>query len=114
MYDLNDYQTAMVRTYKPERLQNHILGLIGEAGESGMPIEALRKIAHLAELIKKEIYHSKPYDRDVMKDELGDVLWYLTAMAEDHSLTLNEIAEHNVGKLMKRYPQGFVHGGGIR
>lgn len=113
-YDLNDYQAAMRRTYKPDRLMNHILGLVGEAGESKMPLGAMRKIAHIAEIIKKAVFHAKPYTRDGIKDELGDVLWYLTAMAEDHELTLNEIAQHNAAKLAARYPQGFVKGGGIR
>lgn len=100
-YDLNQYQEAMNRTYKPNRMLNHILGLCGEAGET-------------AELIKKDQYHSKPYDRAIMKDELGDVLWYLTALAQDHDLTLAEIAERNAEKLAMRYPNGFVKGGGIR
>ena len=100
-YPLNDYQEAMRRTYKPNRMMNHILGLVGEAGE-------------VAELIKKDQYHDKPYERQKMRDELGDVLWYLTALAEDHGFTLAEIAERNAEKLSLRYPNGFVRGGGIR
>lgn len=98
---IHEYQTQMMRTYKPNRLMNHILGLVGEAGE-------------VAELIKKDQYHAKPYDRNTMKDELGDVLWYLTALANDHELSLAEIAERNIEKLQMRYPNGFVKGGGIR
>lgn len=100
-YDLNRYQEAMNRTYKPNRMLNHILGLCGEAGET-------------AELIKKDQYHSKPYDRNTMKDELGDCLWYLTALGQDHDLTLAEIAERNAEKLAARYPHGFQPFGGIR
>ena len=96
-----EYQEGMSRTYKPNRLLNHILGLLGESGE-------------VAEIIKKSEYHGKPYTQDKMKDELGDVLWYLTALASDHGLTLEGIAEHNVAKLAARYPNGFVKGGGIR
>ena len=101
MYDLNDYQAAMGRTYKPNRMMNHILGLCGEAGET-------------AELIKKAHYHDKLYKDETMKDELGDVLWYLTALAQDHNLTLADIAERNAEKLAARYPNGFVKGGGVR
>ena len=96
-----DYQAAMRRTYKPSRLMNHILGLCGEAGE-------------VAEMIKKSTYHDRDYLNEQMKDELGDVLWYLTALAEDHELGLDEIAHHNVEKLRARYPDGFQTGGGIR
>lgn len=96
-----EYQDAMRRSYIPGRRVNHVLGIAGEAGE-------------VCELVKKDEYHAKPYDKEKMKDELGDVLWYVTAMAEDHGYTLEEIAEGNALKLAKRYPNGFVTGGGIR
>jgi NTP pyrophosphatase (non-canonical NTP hydrolase) len=97
----SEYQEAMKRTYRPNRRLNHILGLCGEAGET-------------ADMIKKDEYHRVPYKREEMKKELGDVLWYLTALAEDEGLTLDEIAQGNVEKLQRRYPEGFVPGGGIR
>ena len=102
MITFDEYQShGMLRTYKPGRLLNHILGLCGEAGEA-------------ADMIKKDTYHSVPYKREEMVKELGDVLWYLTALAEDHGLRLADIAEENMRKLKERYPDGFVHGGGIR
>ena len=110
---LNDYQNYMKRTYKPERLLNHVLGLVGEAGE------IFEHYPEAAELVKNaariaEIYHKKPFVREKLKDELGDSLWYHSALASDYDWTLQEIAQHNIEKLMKRYPEGFVHGGGIR
>ena len=98
---LNEYQDAMRRTYKPGRIINHILGLCGETGE-------------LAEEIKKAFFHDVPAEREKTKDELGDVLWYLTALVNDNAFTLDEIATHNIEKLKRRYPEGFVKGGGIR
>ena len=41
--------------------------------------------------------------RTRLKDELGDVLWYISACADELDLTLNEIAEYNVDKLNKRH-----------
>lgn len=98
---LDDWQREMQRTYKPTNLLNHILGLCGEVGE-------------VAELIKKDLYHSRPIPEGKMLDELGDVLWYLTALATDFDLNLSDIAQHNIDKLRARYPDGFVQGGGIR
>lgn len=47
-----------------------------------------------------------PMDAD-LKDELGDGLWYLAVLAALHGWSLSEIAEGNIEKLYKRYPDGF-------
>ena len=40
--------------------------------------------------------------------ELGDVLWYVSELASGLGATLEEIAERNIEKLYKRYPDGFA------
>lgn len=97
----DEYQDESARTYKHGRLAGHALGLAGEAGE-------------VADLVKKRIYHDVPYEVDKMSKELGDVLWYLSALANEHGLRLADIAQQNVDKLKARYPLGFQPGGGIR
>ena len=76
------------------RLMVAALGLAGEAGE-------------FANLVKKMTAHGHPFDPDSLKDELGDVLWYLAEAATASGLNLDEIAQDNVDKLFKRYPEGF-------
>ena len=76
------------------RLMVAALGLAGEAGE-------------FANLVKKMTAHGHPYDPASLKDELGDVLWYLAEAATASGLNLEEIAQENVDKLRKRYPEGF-------
>ncbi len=70
------------------------LGLVGEAGEC-------------SELIKKHVFHNRALDRDELRAELGDVLWYVAMLADACGLSLQEIAAHNVEKLIQRYPEGF-------
>jgi NTP pyrophosphatase (non-canonical NTP hydrolase) len=70
------------------------LGLVGEAGEC-------------SELIKKHVFHNRALDRDELRAELGDVLWYVAMLADACGLSLQEIAAHNVEKLIQRYPKGF-------
>jgi NTP pyrophosphatase (non-canonical NTP hydrolase) len=77
-----------------QRLIVAALGLAGEAGE-------------FANLVKKMTAHGHPFDTDSLKDELGDVLWYLAEAATSSGLNLGEIAQENVDKLIKRYPEGF-------
>ena len=76
------------------RLMVSALGLAGETGE-------------FANLVKKMTAHGHSFDPAPLKDELGDVLWYLAEAATAAGLSLNEIAQENVNKLLKRYPEGF-------
>ena len=76
------------------RLIVSALGLAGEAGE-------------FANLVKKMTAHGHTFDPEALKDELGDVLWYLAEAATAAGLPLEAIAQHNIDKLIKRYPEGF-------
>ena len=51
-------------------------------------------------------------DRDALKKELGDVLWYLTQICTELGLTLEEVAAHNVEKLAARLERGTIKGDG--
>jgi NTP pyrophosphatase (non-canonical NTP hydrolase) len=77
-----------------ENLEYPTLGLAGEAGEVANIVKKIQR-DHGGE-INDEI-------RQKLKDELGDVLWYISACADELGLTLTEIAEYNVAKLAKRH-----------
>lgn len=95
---LNDYQSLAQRTANKSdyftRLAIAGLGLTGEAGE-------------VAEHIKKAVGHGHDLSVDDVKKELGDVLWYIAEVASIVNLSLDEIAQANIEKLRKRYPEGF-------
>jgi NTP pyrophosphatase (non-canonical NTP hydrolase) len=67
------------------------VGISGEAGE-------------LLDAIKKHSIYQKPLDFDNVKEEAGDILFYLTGLLNDVGITLNECIETNREKLSKRYP----------
>lgn len=73
------------------------LCLAGEAGE----------VANRAKKIWKHGHPLTKLEVTTMKDELGDVLWYLTVLAESMGVTLDDIMQHNLQKLNDRYPEGF-------
>ena len=104
--NFNTFQEACKRTANPDiswsdANLNWALGICGEAGE-------------YSELIKKRHFHGKDLDIQDAKKELGDVLYYVAMAASNLNIPLDEIAQANVTKLLARYPNGFVRGGGVR
>jgi len=93
-----DYQTEATTTaHYPNRLNNleyPTLGLTGEAGE----------VANIVKKIQRD-FNGELTDeiRLKLQDELGDVLWYISACADELGFTLQEIAEFNVQKLANRH-----------
>ena len=77
------------------------LGLAGEAGE-------------VAEKVKKIIRDNKSIvdERQDVAKELGDVLWYVAAVARDIGYSLEVIAEMNIEKLESRKERGTLQGNG--
>ena len=73
------------------------LGLCGEAGE-------------VAEKIKKHMRDGRSLVGVGL--ELGDVLWYISALADDLGITLEEIAQANIDKLASRMNRGKLGGSG--
>jgi NTP pyrophosphatase (non-canonical NTP hydrolase) len=93
-----EYQSEASQTaLYPRRMSNleyPTLGLAGEAGE----------VANIVKKIQRDFGGEITDEtRLKLKDELGDVLWYISACADELGLTLTEIAEFNVEKLAKRH-----------
>lgn len=95
---LNDYQKAAERTSGDltswDKVRNGCYGLNGEAGEC-------------IDILKKTEFQGHAFDPMKMVDELGDVLWYVAQLATGLGVTLEYVAQHNVDKLLARYPDGF-------
>lgn len=81
------------------RLIENTLGLIGESGE-------------IAEKIKKLLRdNTKVEAKDIIK-ELGDVAFYLTALANYFGSSLEEVLKLNMIKLNDRQERGVLSGSG--
>lgn len=97
--EFNEYQKAANRTlYGNEQvLTNCALGLAGESGQ-------------LIDLIQDYTFKGKDLDKEKMIDELGDVLWYLSQIAQWADVDFDDVAKANIETLNKRYPNCFTAG----
>ena len=88
-----------IMTEGHDRLVENTLGLVGEAGE-------------VAEKIKKLIRDDPPFSNPEIIKELGDVVFYVTALANYYGGTLDDVLETNVEKLNSREKRGMLNGSG--
>jgi NTP pyrophosphatase (non-canonical NTP hydrolase) len=96
---LDEYQRSALRTVNPalaanERLLDAAAGLAEEAGE-------------VLGLVRKQAFQGRDPGRARYVEELGDVLWCLAVTAESLGISLDEVAQRNLGKLAERHPSGF-------
>lgn len=96
---LNDYQVKSKRTLnqsltKEQTVSNMIMGILGETGE-------------VADIIKKHYYQGHDLDIEHIKEEIGDVMFYIVNLCNTLDLNLETLLYQNHEKLKKRYPNGF-------
>jgi len=96
---LREYQELCKRTAKKfdnknEEIADWGLGLAGEAGDA-------------AGCIKKTFFHKNDQTNGI-KENLGDIMWYLAMICNFFDWDLETILADNLEKLKKRYPQGFT------
>jgi len=80
-----------------------VLGLANEAGEVAGKV--------------KKIFRDKggvigEAEREALKAELGDVLWYIAQVCTELEIPLDEVAEANLAKLLDRQARGKIRGDG--
>lgn len=104
---IENYQRLVLDTaiypMKGSNITYPVLGLCGEAGE-------------VAEKVKKVFRDDDGTVRDEMREaikkELGDVLWYITAICNELHLTLDEVIDTNREKILGRLERGTLRGSG--
>ena len=93
------YQRQTRRTWRgdgsvQDQIDNAVLGLVGEGGE-------------IAEKWKKHRFQGHEWNCDNVAEEIGDILFYAARLAELIGWDLSTVADANIEKLRRRYPEGF-------
>ena len=106
--DFKEYQKVSADTWKgvpvnDDGLAYLTLGMCNEAGEFAGKI--------------KKVFRDKygvisPDTKENLKSELGDVLWYLTQLASNLDMDMEDLAKSNIMKLASRKVRGKIRGEG--
>jgi NTP pyrophosphatase (non-canonical NTP hydrolase) len=101
----NDHARLVERTCKlgediklaphQTHLVHMMLGLAGEVGE-------------LVDAIKKSVIYGKTLNEENVKEELGDIEWYLEGLRKAFDITREDVLKYNINKLNKRYPVQYT------
>lgn len=101
-YGLNEYQIDAMEL-RLDSAQNPLYALLGFPAEAG----------EVCDLAAKAIRDGKKLDHEFnMKKELGDCLWFISAIAADNGFTLEDVAIGNIAKLTDRKNRGVLQGSG--
>ena len=121
--DFKEYSDLILPLAKYPNVGNNfiypLLGLAGEAGEAAekgkklwrdFGIMGQKEIPPVVELLNKGVELSAL--RTGALKELGDVLWYIAAAANELGSSLEEVAQMNADKLLDRNSRGVIGGSG--
>lgn len=106
--DFSDYQdraeeTAIFPDELPDFVNTgQVYTVLGQAGESG----------EISEKMKKAIREDDEQYIQEMRDEVGDVLWYLSQVCEEFDWDMGDVAQENIEKLQDRQRRGKLEGKG--
>ena len=96
--NFKEYQEKSRKTaLYPDNGSNFIYPTLGLAGEAGEVADKIKKVLRdkggvISEETKKEL-----------EKELGDVLWYLSQIASELELSLENVAVKNIEKIWNRF-----------
>lgn len=96
--EFSNYQNEAKKTiqdYIKNKEANNLVPFLGLIGEAGSVITELKK--NLRDGAAYTNYSNK------LKEELGDVLWYISTIASQNGLDLEEIAKNNLAKIKDRF-----------
>jgi len=96
--ELDQYQKEVIKTLKPMELVETnkycCMKLCEESGE-------------ISSLFSKYYFHGKEFNKEKLKEEIGDLFYYIAAVSNTNGFNLSEIATFNIEKLRKRHGEKY-------
>ena len=100
---LTDLGTSAQDNLKPGWLYYYALGISGEAGEMTEKIKKLFR--------DKKGVVDEEFKKHLIK-EVGDQMWYQARLLDQFNILFEDVAKHNIEKLLDRMERNTLHGDG--
>ena len=112
--NLDEYQSKALDTLMHGNEEHLTYGLAAEVGEvmSLMQKAARHDPRYWSEQSDFFFGGHAPLFKEKIFAELGDVLWYLSCLANYHGFSMSSIALHNLEKLGSRKRENKIQGNG--
>jgi len=105
--NFKEYQKEALKTAKyPNIGNNFIYPTLGLAGEAGEVSEKIKKVLRDDNGVISEVKRL-----EIVK-ELGDVMWYISALCSEIGVTMEDVAKINIAKLNSRRARNKIKGSG--
>jgi NTP pyrophosphatase (non-canonical NTP hydrolase) len=103
--EFNEYQKESIKSafFTGDGLIYCTLGLSGEAGEFA---------EHIKKMLRDDNGILTEEKKKSLIGELGDVLWYSSALANELDTDLESVAQYNLEKIKSRKERGVQSGSG--
>lgn len=107
MQNFNEYQKEMCgNSFCNENKDKLFIYLLGLSGETGEVAEKFKK------MLRDQNGEMTATFKEEVKKELGDVLWYVSAISHELGISLEDVAKANVEKINSRKARNVQHGNG--
>lgn len=95
-----DFDSYQDEAHKTDENKKSTVSLYGMSGEVGT----------IFSLFKKRARDNPPFQKfqEELREELGDLLWYMASIASIYKLRLSDIAEYNLKKSRSLFEEGEV------
>ncbi len=107
--EFNDYQKKALETALHGEKYKIIYPALGLGNEAGEVLGKIKKWLRGDDGPDGKMSDER---KAALKDEMGDVLWYLAVLARDLNIDLGDIAQVNIDKLQSRKKRGVLKGDG--
>ncbi len=97
--EIREYLKASERTLINKGYDMNLLhAAMGISTESGEMLDQLKRV----------IFYGKALDVVNVKEEIGDLMWYIAILIRELDLDFEEILSLNIDKLKARFPEKFT------
>jgi NTP pyrophosphatase (non-canonical NTP hydrolase) len=102
--DIKEYKDKALRTDYADYRDFHTGDVSARLDYASMGL--VTESAKVLDIIKKSKKSLAALDKDKLKEELGDLLWYMNLTLDELNISFDELMESSLAKIDRKHPEG--------